>query len=112
MVIFDRKVAFLDSFARFSHFICPVDESVSRRRYKHGFRTGLVDLIVDSESKVARTQVFGLLSYLLTHICVAGVGFGTLRITNVLFVAILLHGGERLVVGLDPRVANLNLMNI
>ena len=68
MGVFDREVAPLYSFARFSHFIGPVDESIGRRRCKHGFRTGLVDLIIDSESKVTRTQVFGLLGDLLAHV--------------------------------------------
>ena len=68
MGVFDREVAPLYSFARFSHFIGPVDESIGRRRCKHGFRTGLIDLVVHSESKVTRTQVFGLLGDLLAHV--------------------------------------------
>ena len=68
MGILDREVAPLYSFARFSHFIGPVNESIGRRRCKHGFRTGLVHLIVESESKVTRSQVFGLLGDLLAHV--------------------------------------------
>ena len=61
---------------------------------------------------MARTQVLGLLSDLLTHVRVAGIGLGAFWITSALFVAILLHGSERLVVRLDPRVADLNLMDV
>ena len=112
MCIFDREVAPLETFARFSCFVTPVDKSVHWWRSEHNLRTCLSDLFVDAESEMTSTQVFSLLSDLLTHIRVTGVSLGTFWIIIVSLVPFLLHGGKRLVIGLDSRLSNLNLVHI